>query len=89
VLTALCANREMFSMRTKEASDYLQEKHGVACAPATLDKLVTVGGGPAYRKKGRFRDYTPGDLDAYAASKTSPVVRSSSELRALNAHEAA
>jgi hypothetical protein len=47
-----------------------------------LAKLVVVGGGPAYRKAGKFPLYEPDDLDEWALAKLSPKVRSSSEFRA-------
>ena len=40
------------------------------------------GGGPAYRKAGKFPLYEPDDLDEWALAKLSPKVRSSSEFRA-------
>ena len=47
----------------------------------TLAKLAVVGGGPAYRKAGKFPLYEPDDLDEWALAKLSAKVRSSSELR--------
>jgi hypothetical protein len=49
-------------LRTPAAADY------VGLAPATLEKLRIVGGGPAYSKIGSTRVvvYTTADLDEWA-----------------------
>ena len=44
-----------------------------------------VGGGPKYRKLGPFPVYLPEDLDAWALSRMSRAVSSTSELDALDA----
>lgn len=67
-------------LRRHDASAYLLEKHGVSYKPATLSKLVSTGGGPRFRKFGSLPLYSPADLDAWVASKLSPVVASSDEL---------
>jgi len=54
----------------KEASAYLQAK-GLPCAPATLAKLATIGGGPNFRKWGRKVTYSPADLDAWISKRLS------------------
>jgi hypothetical protein len=69
-------------LRRKDAAKYVQDVHGQPCSPKTLAKLVVVGGGPAYRKAGKFPLYEPDDLDEWALAKLSPKVRSSSEFRA-------
>jgi hypothetical protein len=56
-------------MRTKEASAYLYEVHGVQLAPATLNKLRCVGGGPSYYKDGKFPGYTGEFLDCFAVAR--------------------
>ena len=56
-------------MRTKEASVYLDEVHGVQLAPATLTKLRCVGGGPVYYKDGKFPGYTSEGLDVFAVAR--------------------
>jgi hypothetical protein len=65
----------------KAASDYLKERHGVRCEPATLAKYASIGGGPRYRKSGRFPIYEPEDLDIWAAARTSRPVNSTAELQ--------
>jgi hypothetical protein len=56
-------------MRTKEASVYLDEVHGVRLSPATLSKLRCVGGGPVYFKDGKFPGYTAQGLDIFAVAR--------------------
>ena len=68
-------------LRRKFAAKYVQDEHGQPCSPKTLAKLAVVGGGPAYRKAGKFPLYEPDDLDEWALAKLSPKVRSSSEFR--------
>jgi len=68
-------------LRRAEAAKYIQDVHRQPCSHKTLAKLAVVGGGPAYRKAGRFPLYEPDDLDDWATAKLSPKVRSSSELR--------
>ena len=69
-------------LRRKYAAKYVEEVHGQPCSPKTLAKFAVVGGGPAYRKAGKFPLYEPDDLDEWALAKLSPKVRSSSEFRA-------
>ena len=66
--------------RRAEAARYLREAHGIPCAPATLAKLACIGGGPAFRKAGKFPIYARDELDAWAKSRLSKPVRSTSEL---------
>ena len=56
-------------MRTREASAYLNEVHGVQLAPATLNKMRCVGGGPSYYMDGRFPGYTDEFLDSFAVAR--------------------
>jgi hypothetical protein len=69
-------------LRRKAASRYLSENHGLPCAPSTLAKLAVIGGGPIFRRAGRIPLYETPDLDAYAASKLSGPLRSTSDARA-------
>jgi hypothetical protein len=68
------------NMRRAEAARYIRETHGIPCAPATLAKYACIGGGPAFRKAGKFPIYARDDLDAWAESRLSKPVRSTSEL---------
>lgn len=70
-------------LRRDEASAYLKDEHDVSCAPRTLAKLAVIGGGPPMIYSGRFPLYEPDSLDAWAKSKLSPQVNSTSERRAL------
>ena len=66
--------------RTRQASDYLRDHHGVVRAPAYLAKLRVVGGGPEFVKVGtRDVAYTEPALDGYAADLISRPMRSTSE----------
>lgn len=65
-------------LRRHEAAKYLQSRFGF-CTPRTLAKLATVGGGPQYRKLGKFPLYAREDLDAWAQSRMSGPVASTSE----------
>ena len=65
-----------------EASEYLLQEHGIRRKPKTLAKDVVYGTGPRYRKDGRAVVYDVADLDAFAESRLSDPVRSSSELGA-------
>ena len=69
-------------LRRAEASRYLRLVHGVIAAPATLANLAYRGDGPKYTRQGqRLTAYHIGDLDAWAATRMSRRVRSTSELR--------
>jgi hypothetical protein len=70
-------------MRRKQASEYLHKEHGVSLSAATLAKLAVVGGGPAYRKDGRFPLYDQPVLDAYALARLGPLRSSTSESLAV------
>jgi hypothetical protein len=58
-------------MRRNEASAYLREVWGLVRAPATLARLACVGGGPAFRRFGRWPVYTPTDLDVWVEGRMS------------------
>ena len=75
-------------LRRAEASEYLRTVHGVIAAPATLANFATRGGGsgPRFVRQGkRLTAYHRDDLDAWAATRMSRRVGSTSELRAANA----
>ncbi|GAY21195.1 helix-turn-helix transcriptional regulator [Sphingobium fuliginis] len=65
-------------LRRHQAADYLQANYGFGTTE-TLAKLACVGGGPRYRKLGRFPVYTPEDLQAWAESRLSSPVASTAE----------
>jgi hypothetical protein len=66
-------------LRRVDAASHVQQTWGIPLSPRTLAKLAVVGGGPPYRKAGRFPLYEVEDLDAWAASKLGPKQRSSSD----------
>jgi len=60
-----------------EAAAYLTES-GLKVSKNTLQKMVTTGGGPIYRRFGKSAVYLEQDLDAWAENKLSaPRVSSS------------
>ena len=67
-------------MRRADAARYLRDQYGVPCAPTTLAKYACVGGGPPFRKAGKFPIYSREDLDAWANQRLGALVRSTSEL---------
>jgi hypothetical protein len=67
-------------LRRCEAAKYIGEIWGIPCSPKTLAKLFCIGGGPLVRKAGRIPLYDESDLDAWAASKLSRKIASSSEV---------
>jgi hypothetical protein len=69
-------------VRRTEAAAHVQQTHGFPCSPKTLAKYAVVGGGPVFRKAGNVPLYELRDLDAWAESRLSKPVRSTSELRA-------
>ena len=62
----------------KEASQFLTDR-GYRTAPATLAKLASIGGGPAFQSFGRKPLYTESDLIAWALGRTSRPRRSTSD----------
>ena len=71
-------DRQTFRDR-REAADYLTRVRGLRTSWRTLQKMATVGGGPAYRIYGNKAVYTDQDLDDWADAKLSPLRRSTSE----------
>lgn len=60
-----------------EAAQYLADR-GLRVSKTTLQKWVTTGGGPTYRRFGNRAVYQANDLDAWALEKLSAPRRSSS-----------
>lgn len=65
--------------RREEAAEYLQGR-GAPITRQALAKMAVIGGGPLFRKLGKFPLYAPGDLDAWITEKLSAPVRSTAEL---------
>lgn len=61
-----------------EAAEYVISR-GLQCSKHTLQKWVTVGGGPDYRIFGNKAVYTAEDIDAWIEKKLSPVRHSDVE----------
>lgn len=66
-------------LRRKDSAKYLKDRYGVY-TEEYLAKLACVGGGPRFRKLGKFPLYRPEDLDLWAMSRMSGPVLSTSEL---------
>lgn len=56
-------------LRRTEAARYVRDAWGIPCSPNWLAKLAVVGGGPVFRKGGRYPLYLATDLDAWAAAR--------------------
>lgn len=68
-------------LRRREAAAYIRSKYLLPCADKYLAKLAVTGGGPKFRKASRWPIYDVDDLDAWAQSRISPKVASTSELK--------
>lgn len=64
--------------RRATAARYVRETWGLPCSSKWLAKLAVTGGGPLYRKAGRFPVYTAADLDTWAQSRLGSPRRSTS-----------
>ncbi len=62
---------------------------GFKTSAKTLATLATRGGGPRYRKFGRYPVYCWRDLVTWAQSRLGPVVTSTSQLDAARQHDRA
>lgn len=62
----------------EEAAQYLTEQRGLKVSKGTLQKWVTTGGGPAYRRFGKRAVYLIDDLNTWAERKLSAPRLSSS-----------
>ena len=67
-------------LRRAEAAKHIHEKWGYPCSPRTLSKYAVIGGGPPFRKAGRYPLYHPDDLDRWLTDKLSGPVASTSAL---------
>jgi len=65
--------------RRSEAARYVRETWGLPCSPSWLAKLAVVGGGPIFRKAGRFPLYADADLDSWSQSRIGAPRSSTSE----------
>jgi hypothetical protein len=72
---------------TQSASEALRQ-FGVRLSASTLRKMRVTGEGPGFIRARRSIYYPLGELKAWAIAQRSPVVRSTSELSAINARPA-
>src|SRR5271168_1330219 len=56
-------------LRRSEAARHVRDKWGYPCSPKTLAKYAVIGGGPRFRKAGRYPLYHPDDLDGWINGK--------------------
>lgn len=68
-------------LRREEACTYLMKQHNYPISSTYLGKFAVVGGGPAFRKIGRYPFYAPADLDEWVKGRTSRSVHSMTELK--------
>jgi len=68
----------VYYLRRDQAAQYIRDVWGIPCSPTWLAKLAVVGGGPVFRKAGRFPIYSAADLDAWAESRIGAPRRSTS-----------
>ena len=63
-------------LRRVAASEYLETEHGIRCAPKTLSKLASVGGGPKFHKFRLHVYYFPSELDSWVEENLSAPLSS-------------
>jgi len=68
-------------LRRVDAAAYISVQYAIPCSRQTLTKYAVAGTGPLYRVAGRFPVYSTADLDAWALSRLSGPIRSTSEGR--------
>ena len=73
------ASTRRIPLRRKAAAEYIHDVHGQSVAAKTLARLASQGGGPAFRKAGKYPLYECDDLDAWAMARLSPKVFRSSD----------
>jgi hypothetical protein len=71
-------------LRRAEASAYIVDRYGFPCSRQWLAKLAVVGGGPIFRKAGRYPIYSPEDLDRWAQARIGPTQRSTSDTASIS-----
>lgn len=71
-------NPDVPRLRRSDVPAYLMQKHGIPIALATLNKMASIGGGPAMRYAGRIPLYDVTDLDKWAEQRLSAPVASTS-----------
>jgi hypothetical protein len=67
-------------LRRSDAAAYVTEEYGFPCSRQWLAKLAVIGGGPVFRKAGRYPVYEPSELDRWAEARIGPPQSSTSEV---------
>jgi hypothetical protein len=67
-------------LRRAQAAEYITGRYGFPCSRQWLAKLAVIGGGPVFRKAGRYPVYEPSELDRWAEARIGPPQRSTSEV---------
>ena len=67
-------------LRRSDAAAYITERYGFPCSRQWLAKLAVIGGGPVFRKAGRYPIYEPSELDRWAEARIGPRQWSTSEV---------
>ena len=67
-------------LRRSDAATYITERYGFPCSRQWLAKLAVIGGGPVFRKAGRYPVYEAAELERWAEARIGPPQRSSSEV---------
>jgi hypothetical protein len=65
-------------LRRGDAAAYVTRRYGFPCSRQWLAKLAVIGGGPVFRKAGRYPIYHPADLDRWAQARIGPAQCSTS-----------
>jgi hypothetical protein len=79
-IDAKSAERGRQFLRRSDAAAYVTEQYGFPCSRQWLAKLAVIGGGPVFRKAGRYPVYEPSELDRWAEARIGPPQRSTSEV---------
>jgi len=66
-------------LRRDDAADYVRHKWSIPCSRSLLAKLAVTGGGPVFRRAGKWPLYQEIDLDAWARSKISGPLNKTSD----------
>src|SRR5260370_19217772 len=66
-------------LRRSDAATYVTERYAFPCSRQWLAKLAVIGGGPVFRKAGRYPVYEPSELDQWAKAHIGPPQRSTSD----------
>jgi hypothetical protein len=73
-------NSKPFYLSRRRAALFLEGAYGARISPDTLAKMAVRGNGPPFRKLGQHVVYEPADLTAWAESRLSAKVHSTSGL---------